>query len=443
MNAPFSPRPRIEARSRLLASCDSMSRVEARSRSLAPLAVLAALLACGAVACATTPAPAPCDLVPELDSDECATLHALALPAELPPARGNARGDDPGAAQLGFAMFYDSRFSSNQSIRCASCHPPERDFQDGVPTATKGLAPLTRNTPTLLNAARSTSQFWDGRADSLWAQALVPLEHPAEMGLTRLELAHRLAKSYRDQYEAVFGPLPALDDAARFPPIGAPGDPAFDDMAEADREAINTVAANTGKAFEAYERKLAAGLAPLDRFLAGDPAALTDTQQRGLVVFLRTGCADCHGGPLLADEAFHNLGLPTLPGQLPDRGRADGLAVLLADPFNAQGAYWDGPRPEPPPAAVAADLGAFRTPSLRNLALSAPYGHDGRFATLRDVVDFHLQGGGRGDPQVIGTVDARLPPRALDAPDEDALLAFLAALDGDYPPFPWNNWPDK
>jgi cytochrome c peroxidase len=401
------------------------------------LALVGALAATGC----HSEAPA-CALVPELDAGECAAVQALLLPPDLPPARGNAHGDDPGAAQLGFAIFYDARFSSNQNLRCATCHPPERRFQDGIPTA-KGLGPLPRNTPTLLNAARYTWLFWDGRADSIWAQALTPLENPAEMGFTRLALAHRIAMSYRASYEAVFGPLPALDDLARFPESGAPGDPAFDQMAPADREEVNRLTANVGKAFEAYQRKLATGPAPLDRFLAGDPAALTAAQRRGLIVFVRAGCIGCHAGPLLSDQQFHDLGVPTLPGATPDRGRAEGLERLAADPFNAQGPYRDGPRPEPPSTPTPADVGAFRTQSLRNVARSAPYGHDGRFATLREMVDFHLAGGGRGAPGVLGTVDALLQRRALLTADEDDLLSLFDALNGSLPLPPWNDWPDR
>lgn len=404
--------------------------------------VLVLLAGLGGCDSASTPAPESCDLDPDLDAAECAAAHSFALPASLPPARGNAKGDDPGAAQLGFAMFYDARFSSNQNVRCATCHLPERDFGDGRATG-KGLAELSRNTPTLFQVARLKWQFWDGRADSLWSQGVFPLENPAEMGLSRLEVAHRIAKSFGVRYEGVFGALPPLDDTARFPAVGGPGDAAWEGMTEADRAAVNLVAANTGKAFEAYERKLASGPAALDRYLGGDAAAMEAPQVRGLGTFLRAGCANCHSGPLLTDEEFHDIGMPTPPGKTPDRGRIDGLPVLLANPFNAQGPYWDGPPEELPAPATDADTGTFRTPTLRDVALSAPYGHDGRFATLRDVVDFHLRGGGRGDPGVVGTVDPLLVKQDLTAAEEEDLLAFLDALTGDYPAPPWNNWPDK
>ncbi|MFO0756271.1 MAG: cytochrome c peroxidase [Byssovorax sp.] len=403
-------------------------------------AALAILLAAGPLLGSCT--EDTCARMPGLDAEACRALDEMALPASLPPAAGNAVGDDLGAAKLGFAMFFDARFSQNQMIRCATCHLPERRFQDGRATA-KGLAELTRNTPTILNAARLRWAHWDGRADSLWAQALIPLENPKEMGFTRLELAHRVWRSYKDEYEAVFGPLPPLDDEARFPAIGKPGDPAFDGMSAADRETINRIAANAGKAFEAYERKAAAGPSRFDRFLGGDAGALDDAEKRGIVVFFRAGCDGCHGGPTLSDESFHDLGLPTQEGQAPDRGRADGLAYLMANPFNAEGAYWDGARPEPPWPPTADDIGKLHTPSLRNVALSGPYGHDGRFATLKDAVLFHLRGGGRGDPAVVGAVDPSIVPRLVTPAELDDLLALLDAFTGDHPPLPWDDWPDR
>jgi cytochrome c peroxidase len=386
----------------------------------------------------------PCPEAPGLAEDACAQVRELRLPEALPPARGNAYADNPDAALLGFRIFFDARFSSNQEVRCATCHMPERKFQDGRDTA-KGLARVTRNSPTLLNAAWLGWQAWDGHADSLWAQPLSALENPAEMDFTRLELAHRIRTSYRAPYESVFGPLPALEDTARFPTRGAPGSSAFVGMAPEDQQAIHRVAANVGKALEAYQRKLAAGPSALDRHLAGEADALAPEAVRGLAVFVRAGCTGCHGGPLLTDEGFHNLGVPALPGDALDAGRQQGLARVTADPLNALGAFHDGP-PEDDAGryrASPSDLGAFRTPSLRNVGFSAPYGHNGVFATLEEVVDFHLQGGGRGGTGFLGEVDPALKVIALTPDERGALLAFLRSLDGRYPEPPWNNWPEK
>ncbi len=377
--------------------------------------------------------PTPCD---GLSATECAQVRALALPSALPPARGNAQGDHPAAAELGFRIFYDARFSSNQDVRCATCHAPESTFADARPTST-GIGPVPRNSPTLFNAAAGTWMMWDGRADSVWAQALLPLESPVEMGFTRLGVAHRVGFSYRDLYEQVFGPLPDLQDAARFPAAGKPGDPAYDAMAPADREAVTRVAANVGKALEAYQRKLFAGASALDAFLGGDAGALSAGARQGLAVLARSGCLSCHGGPYLTDDGFHRLGVPELPGAPgPDRGRAAGLEALLVSEFTLVGRYSDdshsGWVPVPPSPE---DEGAFKTPSLRNLARTAPYGHNGSFATLEEVVDFHLQGGGAG-------ADPLLQPRALSASDRAALLELLRSIEGADPGRPWNYWPE-
>jgi cytochrome c peroxidase len=374
----------------------------------------------------------PCD---GLDAAQCEQVRALAMPASLPPARGNTHGDDLGAAELGFRIFFDSRFSSNQEVRCATCHAPENGFADGKVTST-GLGPVGRNSPTAFNAAADPWMMWDGRADSVWSQALLPLESPVEMGFTRLDLAHRIDTSYRALYVAAFGPLPgALGDTQRFPLSGKPGDPAFDGMSPEDRDAVNRVAANVGKAIEAYQRKLFAGASPLDEFLGGKSDAMSGGARQGLAVFAKSGCLACHGGPYLSDGGFHRLGVPDGAAG-PDRGRAAGLEALARSEFTLAGPYSDDPSAfQPPPAPTAADEGAFKTPSLRNLARTAPYGHNGSFATLEEVVDFHLQGGGSG-------ADPLLQPRALSSWDRDALVEFLRSLQGADPGRPWDYWPE-
>ena len=214
-------------------------------------------------------------------------------------------------------------------------------------------------------------------------------------------------------------------------------------MAAADQEKVNRVAANVGKAFEAYARKATTGRAPLDRYLLGDTTALTAAAQQGLKVFVAAGCLGCHSGPMLTDEGFHALGVPNTLGLAPDRGRAAGLERVNQSPFNAGGKFFDGAPLDglPPYAQPASTEGAFRTPSLRNLGRTAPYGHNGSFAGLPEVVDFHLRGGGRGAGGFAGEVDPLLQPKALSEPDRAALLELLRSLDGQYPGLPWADWP--
>ena len=356
-----------------------------------------------------------CPLVPGASAAECAQLASMHLPAQLTPSAGNALADDLDAARLGHAMFFDARLSSDQNVRCASCHIPERFFADGKPTS-KGLAQVTRNSPSIYNAAWKHWQMWDGRADSLWSQPLLAFENPLEMDFTRLELLHRMATTYRAQYEALFGALP---DVSSFPARGKPGDATFDGMRDADQLAVNRVAANVGKALEAYERRLAFLPGAFDRFLDGEQSALSASARDGVRVFFSAGCNACHSGPQLSDDAFHVVNAPPAV----DRARAQGLETLAGSPFNAAGVFSDGP-PEVIPSPTAEDEGAYHTPSLRNVGRTGPWGHDGSFSTLEEAVDSHL-------------------PAGVTSTERTALLAFLRALDGRDPPSPWNNWPNR
>lgn len=361
-------------------------------------------------------APPECPQVSGFSAAQCKPVLAMQLQTALPASPGNAKADDDAAAWLGFKLFFDARLSANQEVRCATCHIPERDFGDGKPTST-GLETVDRNSPSIYTAARHRWQMWDGQADSLWAQPLIAFENPKEMDFTRLELAHAMRTTFAAQYREVFGALPAGSDT--WPARGKPGDAAFDALPVDTQREVNRVAANVGKALEAYERKAAHGRGRFDDYLAGDLTKLSDEEQRGLRAFFKAGCDGCHSGPTLSDDAFHDVGVtPAEPG------RARGLELLAASPFSAAGEFHDGPRGEVP-AAKAEDEGAWRTPSLRNVARTAPYGHNGTHATLESIVDLHL------------------PAGALNVDERLALLAFLRALDCADPPSPWNNWPDR
>lgn len=323
---------------------------------------------------------------------------------------------------LGHLVFFDARLSNGQMVRCATCHVPERYFADGKAVST-GLRDVTRNSPSLLSAAFLHWQTWDGKADTIWSQPIIAFENPREMDFTRLELAHAIVDLYKPKYEALFGPLPDLSDAQRFPPRGRPGDAAWQAMTPDDRQVIDRITSNVGKAIEAYVRKLAMRPGKLDAFLDGDDTALSATAVKGLVVFMKIGCADCHSGPMLSDGAFHRFELPPIPNEPVEHGRRDGLAYLAASDFNASSVFFDGEK-EPVPTATADDDFAWRTAPLRNVARTAPYGHDGSFATVEAVTDFHL-------------------PAGVSAADRAALLEFLAALNASDPPSPWNNWPNR
>jgi cytochrome c peroxidase len=320
---------------------------------------------------------------------QCAAWQADILPAALPPARDNAVADRQDAAVLGMKIFFDNRFSRPGSgVACASCHDPEHAFAENKPRSNT-LREVARNAPDLIDAAWYRDvHFWDGKVDMLWSAPLFTLEQPDEMDSTRLHVVQVLSAIYKDRYEAIFGPLP---DLARLPQAGKPGMAEFDSLPAEDKAAVNRAYANVGKALEAYIRKLAAGRAPFDDFLMGSQGALSPAAQRGMVAFTAYGCQSCHAGPTFSDETFHQLGLPPAGGHAPDPGRAGA---------------------------------GFRTPSLRNVAVTGPYGHDGSLDTLDQAIGAHAR--------ILAV------PTGQDKAD---IVAFLRALTGRPPQRPWNYWP--
>lgn len=367
------------------------------------------------------------------NENEWRVIESLSpLPDKPPPSPTNRVADDRDAARLGQMFFFDSRFSKEGIISCATCHSPFHGFAD-VEATSLGNQRGTRNTPTLLNVAYNTWQFWDGRADTLWAQALIALEGEDEQAGTRLQYAHLIKQHYALAYRAVFGPLPDLEDTTRFPPDGKPGDPAFDTMSEADQVAVNTVFANIGKAIEAYERLLISRDAPFDRYVAGDEHAITIEAARGLKIFIGKGvCVLCHGTPHFSDNDFHNLGIPQ--GELPeDTGRFHGLSQLLADPFNSASIYSDaretGKRFLDPLAPRLEHQGEFKTPTLRNVALTPPYFHTGEFPTLDAVIEFNDAGGTTN--AFAGRHATPIEPLHLNEQEKIDLVEFLKTLTGE------------
>jgi cytochrome c peroxidase len=341
--------------------------------------------------------------------DDWELLQAMSPPpAAPPPDPTNRVADDPRAARLGESLFQDTGLSSNGEVSCATCHASASLYTDARPQGV-GLARGDRNTPTVLLAPHARWMFHDGRADTLWAQALGPIENPLEMASTRLAAAHRLADRYASAYAALFGPLPPLSDAARFPAQGAPGAAAWDAMAASDRDAVDRVFVNMGKAIAAYERSLRYPGTAFDRYVAGDVSALTGSQRDGLQSFLVHGCVQCHHGPRMSDDSFHNVGMPTgRRDGMPDRGRIDALATLLGSPFRSDGVFSDDRTPGPHLGRVRADpsmLGQFHTPSLRGVSRTGPWGHGGTFSSLADVVRHYASG--LQLPPVAGTTGTR------------------------------------
>ncbi len=328
------------------------------------------------------------------------------------------------------ATFFEDGGLSPDGVSCASCHTASLGFTDGLPVAF-GVAEGTRNTPTLFGAAHQRWQFWDGRADSLWSQALGPIESPLEMNGSRLYVAHRVAIVHARSYEAVFGALPDLSDETRFPSDGGPGDPRYDGMSAEDRAVIDGVFANVGKAIAAFERGLRPPETRFDRYVDGEHDALTPEERDGLRLFMQSGCAQCHHGPTLSDGAFHAIAMPG--SALGDRGRLDALAPLRASTFRRDGPYSDDDDATFPLDGIDAlpdgTRGAFRTPPLRALSLTAPYGHGGTFATLDEVVDHYAEVHATPPgPAVEGTLDAHVAGFHVTPEERRAMVALLSAL---------------
>lgn len=370
--------------------------------------------------------------------------------SDPPPDPSNAVAEDPAAARLGQWLYFDRRLSANGEVGCVTCHDPDKGFTDGEPLA-EGIGTTGRSAPTVLNTVWNRWFFWDGRADSHWAQALGPLENPIEHGFSRLELAHLIDDDadLNTAYTAIFGALPDLSDADRFPPMGRPvagddSDPAavaWASMSGADQDAVNRVFSNAGKAIAAYERRIRTGPSAFDRYVdaleSGDDSGggqLSDSAARGLALFVgEANCHLCHTGPTLSDLEFHNVGLaPRVWLNPDDLGRYDGIPKVLADPFNGLGAFSDSTEDALTKLGyltLSSDqLAQFKTPPLRDVALTAPYMYGGQLETLEDVVRFYNQADetpqwGHREEVIV----------ALDLDDQGIvdLVAFLESLTGD------------
>lgn len=369
------------------------------------------------------------DLFPRQHFD---MLKEMVLPGPPPKDPTNAVADAPSAASLGKELFADARLSPSGTVSCATCHDGQKGFADGKPRAI-GLAEGERNTPSILYASHARFQFWDGRADTLWLQAVGPLENPLEIGSNRLFVAHRMFDLYKARYEAVFPatPLPPLNDTARFPANGKPGDAAWDAMAAVDKAAVSQVLVRVGKLIEAFERTVSAKPNALDRYVAGDFAALNKEEKLGLHTFFTAGCAQCHYGPRLTDDAFHNIRFPT--GRRDgkgDVGASVGLVQLMSHEFRKP-EYADGPfQTVFLPKDMKELEGAFRTPPLRGITATAPYGHGGNLATLDDLAKHYgLAGLEDTDPRAVGKSEPWVP-NFVDQHRKE-LLPVLDALKGE------------
>ena len=311
--------------------------------------------------------------------------------------------------ELGRKLFFEKRLSSDGTVACATCHDPQLGFADGKPVAIGvGDRRGTRNSPTILNALFSPGQFWDGRADTLEDQAPQPLTNPLEMGnKSNGEVVARLREmpEYMQGFREVFGGQPTIERFAQ--------------------------------AIAAYERTLIAGASPFDRFISGETNAISDRARRGLTLFRGKGrCSRCHTFseqvPFFTDFAYHNTGVaanhPRFEGiarRAYNAGEGDQARAIIDALGREEGGDELGRMRF---SYLVFDLGAFRTPSLRNIGLTAPYFHDGSAPTLADVVRFYNEG---GKPNL--NREWELNALALTEEEQRDLVAFLESLTGQLP----------
>jgi len=335
------------------------------------------------------------------DPERAAALPYGPWPLPANPDSSNRYSGNPIAIRLGRALFFDEGLSRFGALSCARCHKPEKAWTDGR-TRASAAAELDRNTPALFNLRHTSWYGWDGGADSLWMQSIRPLLDPREMAASPTHVRNHLTKT--PALAADFRRLSGLD-ASRVRP-----------------ERALVIAA---KALAAFQETLVTGRTEFDDFrdalTRNDRDALTRypaEARRGFALFAgRGGCSACHAGPLFTDGSFHDVGVGTTgPAGRIDTGHAGGREKLKASPFTRLGPYSDRRRDAMAlrtrsALREASQAGAFRTPSLRNVALTAPYMHDGSAATLADAIRRH-----------------RTTPTDLTDAEIDALVAFLATL---------------
>lgn len=297
-------------------------------------------------------------------ADPNGLLPPVLIPADNPQSEAKIK--------LGMQLYFDPRLSIDNSISCASCHMPEHGWADNIPFSDGvNRAFGNRNAPTVLNSAYLPLQFWDGRAKSLEEQAVGPIQNPVEMNMPMNVALDRLKSisGYADQFKKVFGTGPTPD--------------------------------TIGKAIASFERTVISTDSPYDKGLRGDAKAMGVAALRGQALFQgKAGCVACHSGPIFTDGTFHNIGIGFKDGKFSDTGR---YGVTKDDK----------------------DMAAFKTPTLRSVALTGPYFHDGSAKTLEDALKV-INAGGFANPHR----DPLFGPRNLTPAELADVLEFLKALTG-------------
>jgi cytochrome c peroxidase len=337
-------------------------------------------------------------------------------PQAVPRDPSNRASGDPAAIELGCRLFFDARLSPDGAMSCATCHAPDGSFAESRPRAF-GRAELDRNTPSLWNAGFGRWFGWDGASDSLWAASLRPIVSAQEQGATPAQVRALVIDDarLRDLYRRAFATSPS-------------------DVAP-ERALVDAA-----KAIAAYLETLISGRTPFDEFrdaLARDDregaARYPAAALRGARIFVGRGnCSVCHFGPAFTNGEFHDVGIPySLGPGIVDRGRYAGIGRLRANPYNLLGEWSDDASGASGAKTRHAELrqtnfGQFKTPGLRNVALTAPYMHNGRLATLGDVVQHYAEPNAErmhshGEQSLVRSLK-------LSEAEIDGLVAFLETL---------------
>jgi cytochrome c peroxidase len=320
----------------------------------------------------------------------------------------------PEAVEFGTHLFFDTRLSGKGNVSCGTCHVPERNWTDNQ-TRSIGVSELPRNTPTLMNVRLGRWFGWDGAADSLWAQSIRPILDPRELGASATHVAAvvREDEQLSCRYRKTFGTAPGTDD--------------------------EKILVDIGKALAAFQETLQSGRTPFDEFRdaiqRGAPLAegrYSEPARRGLKIFIgRGGCSSCHSGPNFTGDQFHDMGVARADsnGRVEAR-RDEGVKQLQASSYNLLGSYNDDPvRSTARHTRAVADESvaptAVKVPSLRNLVLTAPYGHDGELSTLAEIVKNHSALGLHRPSATAATARA---PLHLSASEQSDLVVFLESL---------------
>lgn len=321
-----------------------------------------------------------------------ADLWELLIPPENPVT--------PEKVELGRRLYFDTRLSKDGTVSCATCHDPAKGFSDGKKVSDGvGGKKGARNSPTVLNSVFNEMQFWDGRAMSLEEQAKGPMTNPVEMAMDSHDVVVGVIKddpAYAAEFQKIFGRTPTIDDVVA--------------------------------AIASFERTVVSGNSKFDRFIAGDKTAMDESARRGWELWNgKARCNTCHPfgdvTPNFSDNKFHNIGVAAKNRDFAALARQ---AASVKDPqelafhaeFTELGRYVVTKQPK--------DIGAFKTPGMRDVALTAPYMHDGSEATLMDVVNFYVRG---GEPNPY--LDGGIVPLELTEQEKQDLVAFMEALTGE------------